>query len=278
MKHSSSKNAEKREERNQLIVKAHLLYLELAQAIVDKAKGAIITILLSGVDDITRLKIDEIESYIAHAERQIDQIRRRVINGETIPHHEKVFSIFEEHTKWICKGKAGVPQESGLNVCIVKDQFGFIPHHRVMEDESDVLIAVSIIMETKERFKNFNSCSFDKGFHSPDNQKKLAEILEKVILPRKGKLSAVNREIENSEEFIEARRKHSAVESSINALENHGLDRCPDHGPDGFKRYVGQAVLARNIQILGHAIQQKKLKKKMQRLENKQRKGLRLAS
>jgi len=146
-----------------------------------------------------------------------------------------------------------------------------------MEDESDVLIAVSIIMETKERFKNFNSCSFDKGFHSPDNQKKLAEILEKVILPRKGKLSAVNREIENSEEFIEARRRHSAVESSITALENHGLDRCPDHGPDGFKRYVGQAVLARNIQILGHAIQQKKLKN-MQRLENKQRKGLRLAS
>jgi len=74
-----------------------------------------------------------------------------------------------------------------------------------------------------------------------------------------------------------ARRKHSAAESSINALENHGLDRCPDHGPDGFKRYVGQAVLARDIQIQGHAIQQKRLKK-LQRLDKKRRKGLRLAS
>ncbi len=36
-----------------------------------------------------------------HAERQIDQIRRRVIGGETIPQDEKVFSIFEEHTEWI---------------------------------------------------------------------------------------------------------------------------------------------------------------------------------
>ncbi len=277
MKHSSSKNKNKREERNKQIIKAHLLYLESAQAIVDKAENAIISILLTGVDVITKVKTDEIESYIAHAKRQIDQIRRRVIKGETIPHNEKVFSIFEEHTKWICKGKAGVPQELGLNVCIVKDQFGFILHHRVMENESDVQIAVPIIMETKERFENFKSCTFDKGFHSPDNQKKLADILETVILPRKGKLSAVNREIENSEEFRAAKRKHSAVESSINALENHGLDRCPDHGLDGFKRYVGLAVLARNIQIMGHVIQQKKLKKQ-QRLEKRQRKRFRLAS
>ncbi len=90
--------------------------------------------------------------------------------------------------------------------------------------------------------------------------------MDSVFLPRKGKLSAINREIENSDDFREARRKHSAVESSINALENHGLDRCPDHGIEGFKRYVGQAVLARNIQILGHVIQQKKLKE-LQRLE-----------
>ena len=161
-----------------------------------------------------------------------------------------------------------------MNVCVVKDQFGFILHYRVMEDESDVKIAVPIILETKERFENFNSSSFDKGFHSPDNQWKPAEISETVVLPRKGRLSAVNREIENSEEFRMARRKHSAVESSINALENHGLDRCPDHGLDGFKRYVGQAVLARNIQILGHAVQQKKLKKQ-QRLKKRQRLQLR---
>ncbi len=277
MKHSSSKNSEKKEERCQLIKKAHELYLDQAQAIVDKAKESIILLCASDIDVATQLKIDEIRRFIAHAERQINQIRRRVIDGETIPHHEKVFSVFEEHTKWICKGKAGVPHELGLNICIVKDQFGFILHHRVMEDESDVLIAVPIIKETKERFENFNSCTFDKGFHSPDNQKKLAEILGKVILPRKGKLSAVNREIENSEEFRESRRKHSAVESSINALENHGLDRCPDHGPDGFKRYVGLAVSARNIQIMGHLIQQKKLKKQ-QRLEKRKRRQLRLTA
>jgi transposase, IS5 family len=39
---------------------------------------------------------------------QIDQTRRRVLDVEVIPHKEKVFSIFQPHTEWISKGKAGV--------------------------------------------------------------------------------------------------------------------------------------------------------------------------
>jgi len=197
---------------------------------------------------VAHLKIQKIKKYITHAERQIDQIRRRVVEGETIPHNEKVFSLFEEHTEWISKG--------------------LILHHRVMQKETDDQIAVSIIQETKDRFNQLSECSFDKGFHSPYNQKELAKILDKVILPRKGKLSAINKEIESSEEFRKARRKHSAVESSINALENHGLDRCRDHGLHGFKRYVGLAVVARNIQIIGHIIRLKELAR-LQRIENK---------
>ncbi|CAB1070576.1 hypothetical protein D1AOALGA4SA_960, partial [Olavius algarvensis Delta 1 endosymbiont] len=101
--------------------------------------------------------------------------------------------------------------------------------------------------------------------YSPENKNQLANILDFVVLPKKGRLSAKEKEIEHSEEFIESRRKHSAVESSINALENHGLDRCLDHGLHGFKRYVALAVLARNIQILGHLIQQKELKQQKRR-------------
>jgi hypothetical protein len=68
------------------------------------------------ISDMALAKI--IRGYIVHAERQIDQIERRVIHGEIIPHDEKVFSIFEPHTEWISKGKAGVPVELGLRVCI----------------------------------------------------------------------------------------------------------------------------------------------------------------
>jgi hypothetical protein len=272
LKRSTSKDPTRKAKREQLIVDAHMAYVELTEFFIERARESISFI--SAPDFIAHLKIMEIEKHIAHAERQMDQIRRRVLEGETIPHHEKVFSLFEEHTEWINKGKAGVPQELGLKICVVKDQFGFLLHHRVMQKETDDQIAVQIIEEAKERFPQLISCTFDKGFHSPDNQKDLALLLDKVILPRKGKLSAINKEVENSEEFKEARRKHSAIESSINALENHGLDRCLDHGIHGFKRYVGLAVLARNIQILGHILQQKQVQR-VQRLERSQGKPVR---
>ena len=35
--------------------------------------------------------------------------------------------------------------------------------------------------------------------------------------------------------------------SAINALDAHGLDHCPDHGMDGFERYVPLAVVGRNL-------------------------------
>ena len=272
LKRSTSKDKTKRAKREQVIMDAHIAYMELADSFIDRVKETISSI--SSTNFMVNLRIIEIQKYIAHAERQMNQIRRRVVEGETIAHHEKVFSLFEEHTEWINKGKAGVSQELGLKVCIIKDQFGFLLHHRVMQKETDDQIAVPIIKETKERFPQLISCTFDKGFHSPANQKDLAVLVDKVILPRKGKLSAINKEIENSEEFKEARRKHSAVESSINALENHGLDRCLDHGIHGFKRYVGLAVLARNIQILGHILQHKQLQR-VQRLERRQGKPLR---
>ncbi len=130
-----------------------------------------------------------------------------------------------------------------------------------MEKETDDQVAVPVIEKTKDRFPSLSLCSFDKGFHSPENQKKLAEFLDTVVLPRKGKLSLQDAAIENSEDFKSARRKHSAVESAINALEHTGLDRCPDNGIHGFKRYVALAVLASNLKVIGHAVQQKELKR-----------------
>jgi hypothetical protein len=211
-----------------------------------------------------------IENYLSHADRQIDQIRRRVLKGESIAHHEKVFSIFEEHTEWISKGKAGVPQELGLRVCILEDQYGFILDHHVMENQKDVDIAVMMVLEAKRRYAALSGCSFDKGFYSPENKGTLEGLLDEVILPKKGKLSEKDKQIEYSKQFIEARHQHAAVESAINALENHGLDRCPDHGIWGFKRYVALAVLARNLQLLGAKIRQKELKRQKRRLQTEQ--------
>lgn len=253
------KSEAKKAKKEQLIKEAHISYLDVVDSFIPKVKDTLITLRLQ--TNISDYDIQQIERFLSHAERQISQIRRRVLNGEEIPHDEKIFSVFEEHTEWISKGKAGVPQELGLRVCILEDQHGFILHHLVMEKKTDDKVAVKITQAAKEKFPALSGCSYDKGFHSPGNKKDLAQILDKVILPKKGKLSLKDKEIEYSDEFIRLRHQHSAVESAINALENHSLDRCPDRGIDGFKRYVALAVLARNIQILGDRVQQKEVKK-----------------
>ncbi len=261
LRRSTSKNEAKQQKRDQFIVSEHQNYINVCQGFVLKAKETIRILRQLGILSMSQdLRLSVIEEYIRHAERQIDQVRRRVVLDEKIPHEEKVFSIFEPHTEWISKGKAGVPQELGLSVCVLKDQYGFILHHQVLEQQTDDKVAVAMAQGAKDRFANLAGCSFDKGFYSPDNKRELANILDYVILPQKGRLSAKDKQIEHSEEFIESRRKHSAVESSINALENHGLDRCLDHGLHGFERYVALSVLARNIQILGQLLQQKELK------------------
>jgi IS5 family transposase len=249
-KHSTSKHEEKQQAQHQSMMEMHEQYLQEALSLIEQVRKTVAV--LRFVE--SHQAIAEIESYLAHADRQVDQIRRRVLWGEVIPHGEKVFSVFEPHTEWISKGKAGVPVELGLRVCILDDQYGFILHHHVMEHQTDDQVAVFMVQESQRRFPELNQCSFDQGFHSPENQRQLRALLEHVILPKKGRLSKAQLLHEGSERFIQAKRQHSAVESAMNALEVHGLDVCPDHGFEGYKRYVALAIVSRNIQKLGAII------------------------
>jgi hypothetical protein len=253
LKHSTSQDEVKREDKQAAMREAHRVYLEQAQVYLERARQTREQLKHFVMAEIF---LGELDEFMRHAERQIDQIDRRVLQGQSIPHEEKVFSLFQPHTEWISKGKAGVPVELGLRSCIVEDQHRFILHHQVMEKTTDDVIAVSIVEETKQRFGSVGSVSMDKGFHSKDNQDKLKEIVGLVVLPKKGRLNAIDRESEADEEFVRLRRQHSAVESAINALEQHGLDVCPDHGLVGFKRYVALAVVARNVQRLGAVLRQ----------------------
>jgi phage gp36-like protein len=271
LKRSKAKSEKKRKKREREIVRAHRQYTDVAEKFLEKARMTLPLLRQMGI--LSSLICDEIERYMGHAERQVDQIRRRVIGGETIPHAEKVFSIFEEHTEWIRKGKAGVPQELGVQVCVMDDQYGVILNHMVMQNTIDKRVAVPFVEQTKSKYPDLGSCSFDRGFYTPQNRIGLGQILDRVVLPKKGKLSQEEQLETDSEEYVGQRRQHSAIESAINALENHGLDRCPDHGIRGFERYVALAVLARNIQNLGNIIFQIKKSKRTEQQKKPYRKA-----
>lgn len=254
LKHSTSKDEKKQQQKEQEVKEAHLVYLELAKEYLGRAEQTRQHV--NPFDPYSVIRLGELQEFMRHAHRQIDQIDRRVLKGERIPHDEKVFSLFEPHTEWISKGKAGVPVELGMRVCIMEDHDRFILHHRVMEKSTDDQIAFAMVGETKQKFPALRAASMDKGFYSPANLAVLQQRLDCVVLPKKGRLSHSDQMRENDPEFVKLRKQHSAVESAINALEAHGLDKCPDHGLVGFKRYVAMAVVARNIQRLGALLRQ----------------------
>ena len=97
----------------------------------------------------------------------------------------------------------------------------------------------------------FCTLSFDRGFHSLANRTRLDEMLVDNILPRKDRLSKVDRKREQCETFAAIRRQHPAVKSAINNLEHRGLDRVQSKGRNGF---AGSVAL--NVHHLGHVLRQ----------------------
>ena len=234
------------------ITQAHQAYLDQAQLYLNTLSQT-----LKKLDDFSRCSI---QPYIDHGARQFQQIYSRVIEHKTIESSKKVYSIFEPDTEWVNKGKAGNKIELGIKVSIMEDQHQFILHHRVMRQEQDPDITVDIIKGTQINFPRLQGCSFDKGYYSAVNLAEAKKLIDKVVMPKKGKLNQSEKTQESDPEFIKTRHQHSAVESAINCLEQHGLDRCPDKGKEGFDRYVACAILSRNIQRIGEIVQKKQRK------------------
>jgi len=202
-----------------------------------------------------------IEKYMGYAKLFIDLIERRVLKGETIPHSEKIFSIFEDYTRWISKGKAGVMVEFGVPVTILKDQYGYILENQIMFSGSDVDVLQSLVERTLEQYPHISSLSSDKGFWSPGNYEALKSKIRMVVMPKKGYLNKLEKERESSADFKKLRRHHSSVESSINGLNHSGLDKCLDRSRLGFEKYVNLSILARNIFTLGKQLREQEAKR-----------------
>ena len=70
-----------------------------------------------------------VQSLIAHARRQMDQVERRLLKGETIAHDEKVRFRFSRNTpRWRLEGQGWSPcgASSEFRYALVEDQFQFI--------------------------------------------------------------------------------------------------------------------------------------------------------
>ena len=180
--------------------------------------------------------------------------RRRVLEDEKVPNSDKLFSLFEPDTELIKRGKSSQPIQYGHKILVIEDAVGFICHYKVMPlgaDDREVLIPE--VKSLRKRLKGrIHSASFDRGFHSPDNQEQLAKLITHPCLPKPGVKQAAEQESQATIQFRQSRQKHAGIESAIGALQSgNGLARCRDHSQVGYARYIGLGVLGRNLLILG---------------------------
>ncbi len=238
-------------------------YLESLYALEEKVLESLEQLSALPMNPMLEVSLSELRGYHDLLIHHIFLISDRLLDGRTIAPSEKLYSIFEQHTEWIQKGKAHRRVELGHRLLIASDQYGVIHDYKVMQgsDEAGEVAPLADRLVRKLGAQRIASLSFDRGFSSVGNRELLEMCLgdTEVVMPKKGKLSPADRERQSQKSWRKLSNRHSVIESVINSLEHHGLDRCPDKGYVAYARYAGLGILAYNLHRIGnHLLKQRR--------------------
>ena len=168
--------------------------IRIAEQVVRQAKQVIAAAKrVRRVDVIIRAVIDEIcqeiTSFCKLGERVIGQTRRRVLQGETVPSEEKIYSIFEPHTDLIKRGKTLKPVEFGHKVFLAESSHGLITEYRVLDgnpvDSDHVQTSLDHHKRTFQQAPDRYAA--DRGFYSAENVQNCKDAgVSQVCIPQRG--------------------------------------------------------------------------------------------
>jgi hypothetical protein len=228
--------------------------IELCDKILHRSADLLQTLELLNPDVLTTAKMMSLQVFMERTQQVRNTAERRMLKGEKVPNEDKLFSIFEPHTQLYRRGKAGQPEQFGRLALICEDAVGFIIHYYLLPRDAqdrDVVVPQMRIVQNRLGGR-IQKGSFDRGFHSPENQIGLAEIIPHPCLPKPGAKQAIEQQQTATVQFRQSRQRHPGVESTIGALQSgNGLERCRDRTELGFERYLGLGVLGRNLHTLG---------------------------
>jgi IS5 family transposase len=239
-----------------------------ARQVVEQAQG------IEGIDVVAGLVIEQlrkqIASYCGLADRVIDQTRRRVIEGEVVPAEQKVYSIFEDHTDLIKRGKAQKPVEFGHKVFLAESAQGLITDYRVLEGNPADSDHVQASLERHRQIFQHSPewYAADRGFYSAGNVElcQKAEVEQVCIPQRGGQKTAEQEALERSPAFKKGQRFRVGIEGRISVLfRGRGMKRCRAKGRERFEMLVGAAVLANNLMRIAQLLEDQKPKQKQRR-------------
>lgn len=189
----------------------------------------------------------ELEGFLPAMALTVEQARRRVVEGETVPASERVFSIFEPHTELIQRGRRQKPVEFGHAVLLCQTPEKFITDYEVFEHRrADCSLTASVIDRHEKLFGEAPEVlAADKGFcPAGEEYAELEERIDTLAIPRRMR------------DFADAVMRmwqafRAGIEGTISGLKRaFRLSRCFYRGFKGFASAMGLGVFSHNLIVL----------------------------
>ena len=248
-----SRNSDKKDKKTQRKIKGRYRKLiDRVMWITEVGNTAKILLAEGGLE--ARAVAAELGHYVPIVEKIIAQAERRVFQGEKVPSADKVYSLFEEHTELLKRGKAGKPIEFGHKVVLAETGEKFILHYNALKKQKadKDLLEETLKAHRKIFGKGPEVLATDKGFYESREQiESLSKKIKTVSICKKGRRTEEESERESTEEFKAGQRFRAGIEGTISVLKRaFKLKRCLFQGFKNYAASLGCAVFCHNLVLL----------------------------
>ena len=189
----------------------------------------------------------ELKAYLPAMEKVVAVARRAQLEGETVPASQRAFSLFEQHTELIKRGRREKPVEFGHKVLLCQSAEKFITDYQVYrKQQADCELTESVIKRHEKLFGNRpDVLAADKGFcPAKEKYEELVQQVDTLAIPRR------------MQDFVDKVLAHwqafrAGIEGTISGLKRaFRLVRCFFKGFRSFQRAVGLGVFCHNLIVL----------------------------
>jgi transposase, IS5 family len=232
--------------------------IKVTEKVVNAALRAIDALHKVNKEDHQQAEIDrlvqQLQYHVAAGRHVIDQARRRVLQGESVPAQEKIVSIFEPHVDVIVKDRRDTLY--GHKVFFSAGKSGLVFDVVVTRgNPADSSMASTMIERHIEICGDApKQVAFDGGFASRANLEQIKGLGVRDVAFSKGKGIQVEEMAKSTRIYRALRNFRAGVEGVISFLKrSFGLGRCNWRTFQSFSAYVWGSVLAANLLTIARA-------------------------
>lgn len=187
--------------------------------------------------------------------RVVDQTRRRVFHGESVPAQEKVVSLFEEHTDIITKGRRET--QFGHKVCLVTGASSMVLDCVIERGNPADSELFAKMLDRQEALygRPPRQSAADGGFASKGNLAAGKDKGVKDVCFAKKRGLTVEAMVKSPWVYRMLKDFRAGIEANISVLKRaFGLDCCTWSGWRGFLSYVWSAIIVYNLAVMARAL------------------------